>query len=131
MPTAPDFTDVMAGLTGLRLACWDELATHGSATTEQLSAWLHPRATVAQSFEALGWLLANRLVTLQEDCARWRAVPVAAAQRVYSEFGPLANPAHPAKAAIPAALREPEPQLRIPEPPKVRVHTHQVQFELA
>lgn len=128
MPAQPDFTDVMTGLTGIRLAAWDELAERGDAATEQLAAWLHPRYTVAQAIEALGWLMANRLVCLNKGANRWSAVPVAKAQQVYGEYGPIVDPT--ARLQRPMPSFDAGPQLKMPEQPKGAVHSHQVQFEL-
>jgi hypothetical protein len=127
MAAEPDFTDVMTGLTSLRLAVWDELAERGPAGTEQLAAWLHPRGTVAQVLTALGWLHSNRLVRLCEHTQRWDVVPVRLAQQVFNEDGPLSNPMMPRPAS---SMLGGEPTLVVPPPPHVRVHTHQAQFQL-
>lgn len=127
MSTRPDFVDVMTGLYGIRLAAWDELAERGSATAERLAAWLHPRASVAETMAALSWLMANRLVCLDADSLRWKTVPVQSARQVYEEYGPLHDPANRPQQVIPEFSMT---QLQVSEPPKVRVHAHQAQFEL-
>lgn len=92
MPTpaaAPEWTDVMTGLTGLRLAIFDELLRHGALEAGTLKATKGPTDTTAKARleEAVAWLESHRLLVAHEG--RWRAIQIPLARMTYEQNGPL------------------------------------------
>jgi hypothetical protein len=90
---APDWTDVMVRLTGLRLAIYDELLTRGSVSVDGLAVNLRPGQRVLEQLaEALAWLTTHRMVRTAGGI--WHAVPMATAQKLFTEHGPVAVPGY-------------------------------------
>ena len=96
-PTAPDWTDVLTALTGLRLAVYDELHRGGSLGVNQLAGRLGDPAnsvtlrTAALRPEAirqtLEWLAHHRLAE-REESGRWRPRAILSAKERYERTGP-------------------------------------------
>lgn len=83
----PDWTDCMAGLTGLRLAIYDTLLTTGALYVPQVAAHLNPtQRALPQIEEALKWLATHRFVGTRDYC--WHAHTPAQAREVYEAHGP-------------------------------------------
>ena len=83
----PDWTDCLAGLTGLRLAIYDTLLTTGALHVPQVAAHLNPAQRVlTQIEEALRWLAENRFVGTKDSC--WQAHSPAQAREVCETYGP-------------------------------------------
>ena len=84
----PDFTDVMAGLVGVRLAVYDELLEHGELGPTTLGALVRTNGGPEALLAAVSWLIQHRLA--KADGGRWRAIPIARARQIFDEFGPAA-----------------------------------------
>jgi hypothetical protein len=90
---SPDWTDVMAGLTGLRLAIYDELLDKGSVSVDALAVNLRPDQRVLEQItEALAWLTTHRMV--RAVAGIWHANPISTAQKIFTEHGPVAVPGY-------------------------------------
>lgn len=90
---APDWTDVMAGLTGLRLAIYDELLTSGSLDVNELAPHLRPEQRVFEQItEALAWLTTHRMV--RGNNGVWTANGLDRAQTLFAEHGPVPVPGY-------------------------------------
>lgn len=81
----------MAGLTGLRLAIFDELLRHGAMDARTLEAIKSPTDTNATAKakleEAVAWLESHRLLVAHEG--QWRAIQIPLARMTYEQNGPL------------------------------------------
>lgn len=86
--TAPDWTDVLTDLTGVRLAVYDELLRGGSLSVAQLAARIATRAAKQEGAieQALRWLAAHRLAT-REASGPWAHRGMQTAARLYAERG--------------------------------------------
>lgn len=88
---APEWSEVMAGLTGLRLAIFDELLRHGAVELASLGKIIGDRATPAEAHArlegAVAWLESHRLLVGHEG--QWRAIHPALARQTYEQNGPL------------------------------------------
>lgn len=87
----PEWTDVMTGLTGLRLAIFDELLRHGAMDASTIEAIKGPTDTTATAKakleEAVAWLESHRLLVAHEG--RWRAIQIPLARMTYEQNGPI------------------------------------------
>ena len=82
----PDWTDVMTGLVGVRLAAYDELLVRGTLGAETLAALVRNEGGPDELLAAVAWLIEHRMVIAQDGV--WRAVGIARARQVWEEFGP-------------------------------------------
>lgn len=83
---APDWTDCLTGLTGLRLAIYDTLLTTGALRVPQVAAHLKPgQRILPQIEEALQWLAAHRFVGTKDSC--WQAHTPTRAREIYDTYG--------------------------------------------
>ena len=87
---APTWDDVMTGLTGLRLAIYDELLRDGALDTATLARATADTAGTAEALErittAVGWLQERRL--LVPRAGTWSAVILSLAKMNYETNGP-------------------------------------------
>ena len=119
---------VLCGLTGLRLAIYDDLLRFGRLQYDTLTKDL-PAGPAAGALSALqerfAWLERHRLITRGQIEGEWRAVPIAQAAELYTAHGPLNTVAPPAAAAVrPSPAAQPTPA---PTPPRRPVQPHQVE----
>lgn len=80
----------MTGLTGLRLALYDELLRHGAMDTATLGRIVGGQDSAAEAHArltaAVGWLAERRLLVAHEG--EWRAVGLGLARMNYESNGP-------------------------------------------
>lgn len=82
----------MNGLTGLRLALYDELLRNGAMDTATLERELNPSHSNAPTalIETVSWLAERRLLVVHEG--EWRAVGLGLARMNYESNGPATAP---------------------------------------
>lgn len=123
MPPQPDtWPTVLAGLTGPRLALYDELLRYGELSSVELAS-LPCLSEVLEP--TLRWLEKRRMV--RGSARAWRAVPIRDAQRLWEKHG-LAGVAEatPEETAVGAArIQVPTEQ---PSPSRQPVHAHQARL---
>lgn len=107
---------VMAGLTGVRLAIYDELLAGGSIGAGALAAMAKaPRGTLE---DALAWLAVHHFV--RAEGGTWRGVALKIATESFLQSGPAERP---------SITPEPQPAIEAPRTEShAGVHDHQVQF---
>lgn len=127
-PTTP-WEVVLCGLTGLRLAIYDDLLRFGSLQYDTLTRDLPagPAAGALTTLQvAFAWLERHRLIRRGVAEGDWRAVPIAQAAELYQAHGPLATIAQPvAQAVAPTPAPKPTTPATAPRRP---VQAHQVEI---
>lgn len=113
-PIQTPWAEVMAGLTGARLAVYDELARLGTMDFSRLQERL---ARARDLLGAVNWLEQHRLIVGYEGT--WSARGVKQAAEVFAEHGP-APVAEPTTKAAPAASA--------PSAPRPGVHVQNVSW---
>lgn len=87
---AQPWDDIITGLTGLRLALYDELLRHGAMPENVLARYLNSQHSPPESYAllaaAVGWLAERRLLVAHEG--EWRAVGLGLARMNYESNGP-------------------------------------------
>lgn len=111
MTTPTPWPEIMAGLTGLRLALWDESLHVGAIEVRN-----------ADEQAAVDWLYRHHLVFVHEMTGYYHAQAVAAAAARWEKTGPKDSATDYAKAA-----RERHPPAPLPAA-RPRVHAHQAEL---
>lgn len=78
---------VMAGLTGQRLAIYDELLTRGSVGEATLAQFMRPRTKSEGLGGSLAWLAGHHFVRAEDGV--WRAVAMATARAKFAAVGAI------------------------------------------
>jgi len=113
---------VLGGLTGLKLAVYDDLLLHGEISPWTLSQLPAPRRV--ETLEAvLIWLQTHRFV--RGSGQSWHANPIRQAQEAWEQYGPAeSTPAVPAPKPVAAVQAPPRSTPEEPAPTRA-VHAHQ------
>lgn len=140
----PTWHTILTGLTGLRLAVYDDLLRDGRLQYDTLTREIpagDPAAALASLQATFAWLERYRLLRRGQAEGDWRAVPIAQAAQLYEAHGPI-EPNYTVAAGLPAQEgrgdRRSQGQGAHAErgdgvfpPARQPVHTHQtVMFEL-
>lgn len=100
----PTWTQTLTGLTGLRLAIYDDLLRFGRLQYDTLTRDVpsgNPAVALTSLQTAYAWLERYRLVKRGEAEGDWRPVPIAQAAEIYQVHGPI-TPCTGAAPSLPA-----------------------------